>query len=282
MPNTASQRVAHSEFVNQFMNAGYAFPVEVMTRQQARSYLRQLNSLERLLGGVQVGNKNQLNYPHVLFRFANEIVRNTQILDLVEAIIGPDILVWGSTFFIKDAKTENYVSWHQDLRYWGLSDEDGQVSVWVALSPATKANGCMRFLPRSHNGELLAHHDTHADNNILTRGQEASVEIYEDNVVHAELKPGQASFHHGKLLHASAANRSNVRRIGLAINYIGAHVRQTVARKDYGMLVRGTDRFGYFEPVPAPSADCTETALAWHQRILAAQNDVLYDGSAIR
>lgn len=151
----------------------------------------------------------------------------------------------------------------------------------IALSPVTLANGCMRFLPGSHQGDLLPHNDTLAEANFLTRGQEAAVEINDDDVIHVPLEPGQASFHHGKLLHGSAPNRSHERRIGLAVNYIGAHVRQVVAREDFGMLVRGQDRYGHFQHLPAPAADLSDEALAWHKRILTAQNEALYDGAPV-
>ena len=195
----------------------------------------------------------------------------------MEAIIGTDIMVWGSTFFIKEPHSESYVSWHQDLRYWGL-DSDAVVSVWIALSPVNKANGCMRFAPGSHKGGLVDHNDTFKQSNFLTRGQEAAITIDESKVVHVELSPGQASFHHGRLLHASAPNRSDERRIGLVVNYIAPHVRQIVAKKDYAMLVRGEDKFGHFEQVSSPTCDLAAEAVAQHQQILAAQNEALYDG----
>jgi ectoine hydroxylase-related dioxygenase (phytanoyl-CoA dioxygenase family) len=137
----------------------------------------------------------------------------------------------------------------------------------------------MRFVPGSHTGELLPHSDTFAGDNFLTRGQEAAVEIEEEDTVLVPLEPGQASFHHGKLLHASGPNRSDERRIGFAINYISTGVRQTVAKEDFAMLVRGEDRYGHFQLVPPPDADLSEQALAWHRHILSAQNEALYDGA---
>jgi len=208
-------------------------------------------------------------------------VRTPRILDVVESILGPDIMVWGSTFFVKEPHSESYVSWHQDLRYWGF-DSDAQVSAWVALSPVTRENGCMRLVPGSHKGELVDHNDTFDESNLLTRGQEAAIPIDEQAVVHVELAPGQASFHHGRLLHASAPNRPDERRIGLAINYIAPHVRQVVAKTDFAMLVRGKDRFGHFQHVPSPAGDLTDDAVAWHRHILTAQNEALYDGANAR
>lgn len=270
---------APSQLADRYSDQGYLFPVDIMNRQEALSHRRKLESLEGRLSGLKIGNRSQLNYPHVLFPFANEIARHSNILDVVEAIIGPDILVWGTTFFIKEPRTKSFVSWHQDLRYWGLDDHNAQVSAWVALSPVTRANGCMRFVPGSHKGDLAPHHDTYSDDNVLTRGQEAAVEIDEASVAYVELEPGQASFHHGKLLHASAHNDSDERRIGLTINYIAPHVRQTVAKEDFAMLVRGEDHHGHFRQVPAPLDDLTDEALAWHRTILGAQNQAMYEGA---
>ncbi len=267
-----------SDIAGQFFEDGYVFPIDILDADETLSYRKQLESLEAGLGDRTLGNKAQLNYPHVIFSFANEIVRNPAILDVVEHILGPDILVWGSTFFIKEPHTESYVSWHQDLRYWGLDDVNGQVSAWIALSRVTEANGCMRFVPGSHRGDMVEHNDTFDDANFLTRGQEADVAIDDASVVNVALEPGQASFHHGKLLHASAPNRSSERRIGLAIQYIAPHVRQVVANEDFCMLVRGEDHYNHFHHIPQPVSDLSEDAISWHNRILTAQNTALYDG----
>ena len=135
-------------------------------------------------------------------------------------------------------------------------------------------------MPGSHTGALLPHSKTFERDNFLTRGQEAAVEIEEEDAVLVPLETGQASFLHGKLLHASGPNRSDERRIGFAINYISTRVRQTVAHEDFALLVRGTDRYGHFQLVPPPDADLSDDALAWHRHILTAQNEALYDGAA--
>ncbi len=267
-----------AELAEQYYRDGYVFPVDVFSKPEALKYRTELEALEKRLGDSTVGNKEQLNYPHVIFKFAAEIVRSPKLLDVVEAMIGPNILVWGATFFIKEPHTESFVSWHQDLRYWGLNDNDGQVSAWVALSPVNIANGCMRFIPGSHKGEMRDHNDTFGDDNILTRGQEVAVDEEAEELVHVELEPGQASFHHGKLLHASAPNHSDERRIGLAINYVSTHVKQSVAPEDFGTLVRGEDTHHNFQLVPPPEADLSEEAMAWHARILKTQNEAFYEG----
>jgi hypothetical protein len=268
-----------STFLARYRKDGFYFPFDAFSRQEADAFRRRLDLLEPQARAGGAGNKGQLNHAHVLFRFCDEIVRNPKILDAVEDILGSDLMVWGSTFFIKEAQSPSHVSWHQDLRYWGLDDAEAQVSVWVALSPVTRAHGCMRFVPGSHKGPLLSHKDSYAPENFLTRGQVADIEVDEDTVVHVELAPGQASFHHGKLLHASGPNRTDERRIGLTINYIAPHVRQTVAKEDFAMLVRGEDCHGNFRQVPPPDDDLSSAARDWHARILAAQNVALYQGA---
>ena len=263
----------------QFFEDGYLLPVDIYSPQEAQEFRDELEALETQLGGIKTGNKNQLNYPHLLFRFANQICRNEKLLDVVESIIGPDILVWNSTFFIKEAKTETYVSWHQDMKYWGLNDTDGQVSAWIALNPVSQANGCMQFLPKTHLGEMVDHKDTFSEDNFLTRGQEADFNYNPDDVLHVELNPGQASFHHGKLLHASPPNQSDDRRIGYAVQFIAPHVEQAVASKDFAMLVRGEDKYGNFELLEPPTDDLTEKALANHARVLNYQNEAMYEGT---
>ncbi|MBT8077711.1 MAG: phytanoyl-CoA dioxygenase family protein, partial [Gammaproteobacteria bacterium] len=268
--------MSEDEIARRFERDGFVFPIDVMSRDTALTCRHQLESLESVASDVKLGNNNQLNYPHVIFRFASEIVRNSRILDAVEAILGPDILCWGSTFFIKEPHSESYVSWHQDLRYWGLDSAD-EVSAWLALSNVNESNGCMRFIPASHHGDLLPHRDSYDKDNALTRGQEADTAIDDRKAVSVPLRPGQMSLHHGKLLHCSGPNRSDERRIGLAINYIAPQVRQVVASEDFAVLVRGEDRHGNFQLVPTPREDLSADALDWHRRILGAQNEAMYD-----
>ena len=262
-----------------FFEDGYLFPVRVFEPDEIAAYHEQLESLERDLSGVKVGNKAQLNFPHILFCFASEMTRNERLLDVVESILGPNILIWGSTFFIKEPRSEGYVSWHQDLKYWGLSDDDAQVSAWIALNEVNKENGCMQFLPKTHKGAMLDHKDTFEESNFLTRGQEADFDLDPNSIVHVELAAGEVSFHHGKLLHASPPNTSERRRIGLAVQFIAPHVEQKIASKDFAMLARGEDRYGNFELIEPPQADLSEAGIATHGRVLAAQNEAMYEGT---
>ncbi len=147
---------------------------------------------------------------HVLFSWIDEMIRHPKILDAVEDLLGPDILCWNTSFFIKEARDPGFVSWHQDATYWGLSSSD-VATAWVAMSPANKVSGCMKFVAGTHLKQV-EHEDTFDKNNLLTRGQEIAVEVDEAQAVHVELKPGQASLHHVLLFHGSEPNRSDERR----------------------------------------------------------------------
>lgn len=263
-----------------FTSDGFVFPLGAMTPAQAAEYRRAFKALEERIAASEIGRGGQLNHVHSVLGFVNEIARNGRILDAVEALIGPDILVWDSTFFIKEPHSPGFVSWHQDLRYWGLEDVNGMVSAWLALGPVSRVNGCMQFVRGSHRQGLVEHRDEYADENILSRGQVARVGIDGDNVVHAELAAGQFSLHHGLLLHASPANHSDFRRWGLAINYVSPRNRQVVAPRDFAMPVRGEDRHGHFGHLPEPDADLCPEALGWHRRLGAARDKVLYVGAA--
>ena len=170
-----------------------------------------------------------------------DLVRNPRLLDAVEDLIGPDILCWTSQWWIKEPHSPQFVSWHQDSNYWGL-DTDHLVSAWVALSPATVESGCMRFMPGSHLGPRLPHRETWHDDNMLSRGQAISAGIDEARAVNMEVATGEAVLFSYRLAHASHPNRSDDRRIGIAIRYMPPDARQTLADWDSATLVRGEDQ----------------------------------------
>jgi hypothetical protein len=254
---------------------GYCFPIEAVSAEEARDLRGRLEAFERRNGGPLKGELR--HKPHLLFTWLNELIRRPSILDPVEDVLGPNLLCWGTSFFIKEANDAGFVSWHQDSTYWGLSSPD-VTTVWVAFTPANRQNGCMKFIPGTHAVQV-GHTDTFHKDNLLTRGQEISVEVDESKAVYVELAPGQASLHHVLLFHGSAPNRSGDRRIGLAIRYIPTHVRQTAGERDSATLVRGVDELHHFDPEPVPDIDCSEAARAAHAAITSQQVKVLYRGT---
>ena len=269
-------KVLSEAAVRQYSERGYYFPVRVLTPGEAANYRSKLETYETETGGPL---KSEMKHKtHLIFKWAYELVRLPKILDAVEDLIGPNILCWSSTFFIKEAQSPAYISYHQDLTYWGLDPAD-IVTAWVALAPATLESGAMKFLPGSHTTEILPHKDTFAKDNLLTRGQEVAVEVDEGKLVDVLLQPGEMSLHHVKLVHGSMPNKSDDRRIGFAVRYVPSYVRQVAGPKDSAILVRGSDANGNFEPEEPPAYDLDPAAVARHQAIMARQQQILYRGT---
>jgi ectoine hydroxylase-related dioxygenase (phytanoyl-CoA dioxygenase family) len=215
--------------------------------------------------------------PHLLFTWLAELVRHPAVLDAVEDVLGPDILCWNTSFFTKEARSPGFVSWHQDATYWGLSEPD-VLTAWVAFTESTPANGNMRVIPGSHRAPI-PHVDTFHPDNLLSRGQEITVEVDESRAADIVLQAGEMSLHHVLMVHGSGANPSGDRRIGFAIRYIPTRISQTGGPRDSATLVRGIDAFGHFELEPQPDADLDPSMLALHAEISDRQAKILYRGT---
>jgi ectoine hydroxylase-related dioxygenase (phytanoyl-CoA dioxygenase family) len=252
----------------QYREQGYYAPIRALSTEEAASVRARMEAHEAAHGKLKGAQRHK---PHLLFTWLDALVRHPGILDAVESVIGPNILAWGSSFFVKEAHDPSFVSWHQDSTYWGLDPAD-IVTAWVALSESTRENGAMRVIPGSHKMDQVPHRDTFAPTNLLSRGQEIAVEVDESRAVMLELQPGEISLHHVRLIHGSDPNPSGKRRIGFAIRYLPTHVRQTVAMRDSATLVRGVDAFHNFEPEQAPESDLAPAAVAFHAGVIEAQN----------
>jgi non-heme Fe2+,alpha-ketoglutarate-dependent halogenase len=261
--------------VRDFDRDGCVFPLRVLDAQEAAHYRRCLEKHEALEGKPLQGNWRHKT--HLLFTWADELVHHPEIVDAVTDVLGPDLLCWTTNFFIKEASHPGFVSWHQDSTYWGLEPAD-VVTAWVAFTDATPENGYMQFIPGTHKIEQLPHLDTFHRDNLLSRGQEIAVEVDTAKAVGIDLRAGEMSLHHIKLVHGSEPNRSADRRIGFAIRYIPTHARQTKIR-DSATLVRGVDRFHHFDHEPRPGADLDGAARAAHAEAVERQVKALYQGT---
>jgi hypothetical protein len=262
--------------VQAFHERGYHFPVEVLSPAEAKALRARLEAFEAHNGGPLAGYLRTKS--HLLFPWLDELIRHPRILDAIEDVLGPNLLVWSTSFFTKEARDPSYVSWHQDSTYWGLSHPD-VVTAWIGFTDSVVANGCMRVIAGSHKLEQLPHKDTFAKNNLLTRGQEVQVDVDPRQAVDIEMRAGQASLHHVRIVHGSEANSSADRRIGFAIRYIPTYVRQTEGPRDTAMLVRGEDSYHYFDHEPRPQSDMHPDAVAFHRRACEESLQILYRGT---
>jgi non-heme Fe2+,alpha-ketoglutarate-dependent halogenase len=257
--------------VQRYREDGFLSPVPVLSTAEAGAIRTRLEDFEGGAGPL-AGKLRQKS--HLLFTWLNELIRHERILDAVEDLIGPDILCWGTSFFIKEPHNPAFVSWHQDSTYWGLEPAD-IVTAWVALSDSTTENGAMRVVPGSHTMAQVPHRDTFRSDNLLSRGQEIMVDVDDAQAVTLTLRAGEMSLHHVRLIHGSEPNPSDQRRIGFAIRYLPTYVRQVAGSHDWATLVRGVDRFGNFELEQRPDADMSEAAQAYHAAVVGGHAQIL-------
>lgn len=263
------------EQVDQYWRDGYLFPLPLMHPAEGQTWRGKFEQFEDRYRTeptlTQPFDKYLRANMHIVSTAASEIAHHPAILDAVESLIGPDLLVWMVELIVKPPHSEGMLTMHQDLTYWGLDGVDGLVTAWVALSDVTMANGAMRYVRGSHRFGQVDHHDTFAENNMLSRGQEIMFEHDPADEVGVELAPGEVSLHHGLMVHGSGPNPTDVERVGLVIRYIEPEVRQRVATSDYAMVVRGANHTGNLISVAPPSRNCEPGALALFDEISQAQ-----------
>ncbi|HEU4646663.1 MAG TPA: phytanoyl-CoA dioxygenase family protein [Burkholderiales bacterium] len=261
--------------VAQYHRDGYVCPVPVMSASEAAGLRRQLEAVEVRQGGKL--EAAQRSRAFLLFKWLDDLVRDPRVLDPVEQLIGPDILCWSTIFWIKDAGSKSFVSWHQDNTYWGLSSRN-VITAWFAISDASVAAGCMKVMPGTHLGETLSHEDTYHEDNMLTRGQ-AIPGLDESRAAFMPLKTGEMSLHNYCLAHGSGPNVSPDRRIGVSMHFMPPATKQVVGSWDCAALVRGKDRYGHFAPAPVPAGDFDPPAVEFHAKAAKAMREVLYAGA---
>lgn len=268
MPKRLSQAQLDS-----YRTEGFAFPVDVLSPAEVRRARAGLEAWEAQSG-------QPLSYPeksaaYLLFDWADAIAFHPAVLDAIEDLIGPDILVYHSTIFLKEANTPAFVHWHQDGAYFFL-DPPEQVTAWIALSEASVRAGCMRIIPGSHRGDWLEHRDDPSPDNMIPRGQGVLGRHGPEDGVLMPLAAGQMSLHHTKALHASGPNANDDRRIGMNISYIPAHVRPLGTPRPGALLARGADRYGHFAPERRLAGHLSPEARAAHGehcRLFRARQD---------
>src|SRR5712691_10760397 len=144
----------------------------IMEPHEVQRFRAQFDELEAREGRERAQNK--LFDRHFDQPFIWEIATHPRILDCVEALIGPDILLLSTHFFCKYGPDDRFVAWHQDLRYWGLEPPE-EVSAWYAVDDSDRENGCMRVIPGSHQDGLIEHGRSKAKGNLLSINQELRV-----------------------------------------------------------------------------------------------------------
>jgi len=195
---------------------------------------------------------NHILQVHTVLPWAHALATQVTLLDRVESLIGPDILLWKSKCFVKFPGTST-VPWHQDMPHWDL-DPPVSVTAWVALTPSHTGNGCVHVVPGSHRAGQVVHSVDKAGKSLLTSGLHIDAPA-DDSLRPIELEPGQMSMHDGFIVHGSDANKGDAPRIGIAFVFVPATARQSGNAHGGVMLMRGRDRTGFFTLAEPPVVD---------------------------
>ncbi|MDQ6437385.1 phytanoyl-CoA dioxygenase family protein [Mesorhizobium sp. LHD-90] len=258
-----------------FEHDGLVFPIPVLEADEAAQYLSSYEAMVAARGGRLPKAFNAKT--HLLVPWLWDLVHDPRVVDVVEEVLGPDILCWGTSFITKHGGDGRYVTWHQDATHWKLSSPEA-VTAWVALTPSDRNNGCVRAVPGTHHVQL-AHDHPEDPNNMLGRREQVVADIDEETAVDIVLRPGEMSIHHPLIIHGSEPNLSSGPRVGFAIRYIPASIRQLDGLENSATLVRGRDH-GTFVLEQEPEGEFHPEAVKRHRMVLRRGMSVIF-GDAV-
>jgi hypothetical protein len=278
MTQTASTSAAMGDIKVRYERDGYVSPIRVMSDGEVAQIRHRLEAY--LAGsGRDVKQDTFLQFKvHMVFSWADALIRHPAVLDAVEALIGPDILVWNAAVLIKKPQNRDFVSWHQDIYYW-RNHPDDVVGAWIAIADSTPENGCVRVIPGSHKEGIRRHADTFAADNMLSRGQQIAEPVDESRAADMALRAGEMSLHHTMTVHSSRPNRSEQVRMGFVVTYM--RPRTVMAGPRTGAtLVRGVDTCGHFDlETVRPAVDFDPAGLVAHDAAMRPFSAAIYEGA---
>ena len=270
----------HSQ-VTAWQRDGFLSPFPLMNADEVVACNEGVARFEKWLGGPINGDgaHKWRSMAYLVLPWVAQLAQDPRILNHVEDLLGPDLFIFTSTFFIKEARSPTIAAWHQDSTYYGLEPKE-EACVWIALTEANEAAGCMEMLSFNGRPKQLRHASRVVENSV-NRGSQIIVEPLDvANPVAVPLAAGAFSIHHGLCPHRSGPNTTDHRRIGLVMNFIPTHVRPSGTIRHAAMLVRGEDRFGHFELVEPPTAELDDAAVATHDRAMALYRDAYLEEEA--
>jgi ectoine hydroxylase-related dioxygenase (phytanoyl-CoA dioxygenase family) len=236
----------------QYERDGYVLGVPILTRDEVNYFNLRYDELKARVQARSA--KGRVTNQHLVDPEFFALATRDSVLNLVELALGPNIVLISTGFFDKAPGSSNeFVAWHQDTMYWGL-EPPVAATVWLALDDSDVENGCLRVIPGTHRAGLLPHGVSNASGNLLAHDQEIPEGFLDESTaVDLVLKPGEASLHHGELVHGSNRNRSSRRRCGMTMRFTRPDVKPMTTGphpfKEQPMLVRGEDRYHYFKLV---------------------------------
>lgn len=266
---TAPQHGLSAAAVQTYHRDGIVFPVAALPAPRVRQ-LRE--SLEAVQAGLGDG-PTPMRWTNLCFNWAYDVVMDPLVLDSVEALLGPEIIVMGTIVLSKHPGHDAYVGWHQDLMNDG-EEAAPAVSAWIAVTDSTPANGCMRIIPATQH-KMLAHCEVPDPANLLRAGRVLAEPVDEEQAVDVELRAGEMSLHHDLIVHGSRPNCGDGKRIGFVVRYT------TPAAPSRGFPVlraRGSAACPQLELAGRPPEASPDAAFASYVDFIAAMERKLAGG----
>jgi non-haem Fe2+, alpha-ketoglutarate-dependent halogenase len=222
---------------------GVVFPIRVLSDGEVREFRGELEVVAR-------DGARRMDQLHMRYEWAFRLASHPAVLDAVESLIGPEILIDGNLVFYKPPHDASYASWHQDSVYsgWHLTPS---VSAWIALTASDPANGCMRVIPGSHKQGLLEHDNVQDPHMLNRRGERLRMDVDETQAIDLVLRPGEMSLHHTNIVHGSNPNTSDGPRIGFIVRFV---TNQSTNRDRQVMRVRGKADCSHLRLVEPPAS----------------------------
>ena len=265
-----------SNQLKQYEDEGFVSPIDIFSKDKAKEIRNEIELIEKEMPN-ELEKSGRYN-AHLISPLLDEVTHNSEILDAVQSLIGKDILVCGTTLFIKNPNVKGFVSYHQDAKYIGLEPHNW-VTAWVAITDSNEHNGCMRVWSGSHKDNLKDHDQNFNERNLLTRGQTIK-NVPKKKTTPLILKAGQMSLHHPTVVHGSDLNHSNDRRIGFVIqSYIGTNVKQVLGINSV-QLARGKDNFNFHKKIGRPKSLLDKNDLKIKKRENDNLQEIFYKGSS--
>ena len=229
--------------VGDYERDGVVFPIRVLSDAEVAEFRRELEAVAR-------DGARRMDQLHMRYEWAFRLASHPAVLDAVESLIGPEILIDGNLVFYKPPHDASYASWHQDSVYsgWHLTPS---VSAWIALTASEPANGCMRVIPGSHKQGVLEHDNVQDPNMLNRRGERLRMDVDESQAIDLVLKPGEMSLHHTNIVHGSNPNTSDGPRIGFIVRFV---TNQSTNRDRQVMRVRGNADCSHLRLVEPPAS----------------------------
>ena len=236
---------------------GVVFPIRVLTPGELTEFRAGFDEVEARV----LGRFHYAPFSHLYFRWAYDLATHPAIVDAVEEVLGPEVLVYGTLIICKEPQSLGYVSWHQDGEGFGKAPS---VSAWIGLTESTPESGCMRVLAGSHRLERLPHFRTYTSgNNLLRDDVQIRHDVRDEEATNIILEGGEMSLHDKNIIHGSNPNRSGRKRVGFIVRFVTPELKES----RYPLVrVRGNGDCSHLSTLGGPPAGGLDGAIVKWQR----------------